>query len=46
MAKKSRDSETKNELIMGRLILIDINKGEYKVKIGRASSREREFNWV
>ena len=31
VAKESRDSERKNELIMSRHALIDIYKGEYKV---------------
>ena len=31
MGKEPRDSRRKNELIMGRCILIDIYKGEYKV---------------
>ena len=32
MVKKSRDSRRKNELITGRRILINIYKGEYKVR--------------
>ena len=32
MVKKSRDSRRKNELITGRHILINIYKGEYKVR--------------
>ena len=32
MAKKSCDSERKNELITSRRILIDIYKGKYEVK--------------
>ena len=31
MAKESRDSRRKNELIISRNVLIDIYKGEYKV---------------
>ena len=32
MAKEPHDSKRKDELIMGRRILIDIYKGNYKVK--------------
>ena len=32
MAKEPRDSQRKNKLITGRRILIDIYKGEYKVR--------------
>ena len=37
MVENPCDSRKKNELIMGRLILIDINKGEYKVR-GKVNS--------
>ena len=32
MAKESRDSQRENELIMSCRILVDIYKGEYKVR--------------